>query len=231
LAQNERKRQEALAKKRSKREQRKRAEKPALLGSQSAAAVGRWPVHSAWILSDWREKLLAVMFIIRQQTNGAYALGSYLVDLGCLGLKNTFAAMNLTWKDVQEKMQPPARSGSHIVQCDPNLVAKILLTGVEFAEQLGFFPHKDFRDSISMLQGLDPDACQEHVSTGKNGKPFYVQGPYDDTARILKRLEAAVGRDGFEFMYGLGGFAEYTGDEDDYDVDEEDEDSLEPPRW
>jgi len=35
---------------------------------------------------------------------------------------------------------------------------------------------------------------------GKDGKPLFISGPYDDVPRIMARLEKAVGRGGLHFL-------------------------------
>jgi hypothetical protein len=41
------------------------------------------------------------------------------------------------------------------------------------------------------------------VPLGKDGKPYFVAGPYDDARKIMAKLEKAVGRDGFHFIMPL----------------------------
>ena len=41
------------------------------------------------------------------------------------------------------------------------------------------------------------------VTFGRDGVPFYVQGPYDNGASVLRTLTSAVGADGFHFIAAL----------------------------
>jgi hypothetical protein len=37
---------------------------------------------------------------------------------------------------------------------------------------------------------------------GREGKPYYIQGPYDDANRIKSILDRSVGPDGYKFIMG-----------------------------
>jgi len=38
---------------------------------------------------------------------------------------------------------------------------------------------------------------------GKNGKPFFIAGPYDNVEQILQQLETTVGQGNYDFLIGL----------------------------
>jgi len=40
---------------------------------------------------------------------------------------------------------------------------------------------------------------------GREGKPFFVAGPYDNVDRIMAKLRRKLGEDGFHFMIPLAG--------------------------
>ncbi len=65
---------------------------------------------------------------------------------------------------------------------------------------LGFEPHADFDAAADHLgRWTGPSA----ITFGRDGKPLYVEGPYDNTSAILKTLERTVGRDSFHFTAAL----------------------------
>ena len=50
------------------------------------------------------------------------------------------------------------------------------------------------------------EASATSFQFGKDGKPFYMSGPYDTPARIdriMRALTARVGPDGFDYVVGL----------------------------
>jgi hypothetical protein len=46
---------------------------------------------------------------------------------------------------------------------------------------------------------LEPPQGPSAIRFGKDGRPFYVEGPYDDATRNLRTLELSVGRGNFSF--------------------------------
>ena len=78
-------------------------------------------------------------------------------------------------------------SGQTGIDCDPMLAQNIIYGGVEYAEDLGFEPDKDFNitqyllDDVASLEFID-------VEFGKDGKPFLITGPYDNLESIMRKL-------------------------------------------
>ncbi len=55
---------------------------------------------------------------------------------------------------------------------------------------LGFEPHPDFERTAGILGAWEPTGA---VRFGREGKPYFVEGPRDNTPRILDTLERSVG--------------------------------------
>jgi hypothetical protein len=114
---------------------------------------------------------------------------------------------------------------SHIARMDPvapDYFAKLVQDAVEYARGIGFFPHPDFGPAGTLLAGIDTSACTERFEFGKDGKPFYVQGPNDSNAKaaaIAARVRAAGGHNSLVMddanAIGLTSADEFDPDEDD----------------
>ena len=63
------------------------------------------------------------------------------------------------------------------------------------------------------------------ITFGRDGKPYYVNGPYEDPKRVLARLERTVGRGGFHYMVSLDELGGLDGDYQ-YTVSVTDRDEL-----
>lgn len=186
-----------------------------------------WPWHECLVARDWdKEGEIVQILLARRGPAGQLAAGSFLVDLGCLGVKSAFAKLFLAERDY-EAVRQQMMSRQPMVKTDPNLAAKIVREAVAYARQLGFKPDPDYHDAAILLQGTDPDACPARVPLGKDGKPFFVAGPYDDVPRIMAKLERAVGRGKFDVVAPLaaplGLFPEF----DELEFEDEDEDDDE----
>jgi hypothetical protein len=75
-----------------------------------------------------------------------------------------------------------------------------VLGAVEYARLLGFEPHRDF----GRVRGLlGPWRGPSAITFGRDGKPYYVNGPYEDPERVLATLERTVGCGGFHYTVSL----------------------------
>src|SRR5438309_465578 len=52
------------------------------------------PIYKCFVNKDWRAIDIANVFVMRQHVNGHITAGVYLVDLLCLGIKDTFFFFN-----------------------------------------------------------------------------------------------------------------------------------------
>lgn len=154
--------------------------------------AARWPVRSAWINPAWRTEKLAAVHIVREAPHGALAVGAFLVDLGCLGVKDAYVREVSPSDLVQLRHER--------VPCAPELGARIITEAQRYAESLGFVPSKDWIRARPLLRGIDASACTEEVPLGRDGKPMYIAGPNDHAPAVLAHLERRLGPDGFHML-------------------------------
>lgn len=60
------------------------------------------PIHECLINTDWKQANTANILICRLQPSGKYTVGIYLVDLLCLGVKDTNYFFNLPEDEYQK---------------------------------------------------------------------------------------------------------------------------------
>ncbi len=68
---------------------------------------------------------------------------------------------------------------------------------VDYARGLGFEPHPDFEAAAELLGPWSPPSA---ITFGKDGKPFYIQGPRDNGQKIIKTLERTVGPGNYDYL-------------------------------
>ncbi len=163
--------------------------------------AGQWPLYECWLTKEWNQEAMLVQILIaRRSPIGEIALGAFLVDLGCLGVKNAYGVVTsmVKYRQVRDRM----RANQEMIKTDDlNLVAKIVREGIAYAKELGFKPHPDYRDAMLVLGDADPDACDVPVPLGgKDGRPFFIAGPYDNVKRIMNTLTRKLGPDGFTYL-------------------------------
>lgn len=70
------------------------------------------------------------------------------------------------------------------------LARQLVLGGVDYARALGFEPHPDYADAVGHLDG---PLTRCDIEFGRDGMPFFVEGPYDNGHQIMQSLDASVG--------------------------------------
>ena len=197
-------RQKARRRKESKRKE-KRSFLRQLFQSPRALlrASGSWSLHECLLTKEWREEGAIVQILVaRRSPSGQIATGMFLVDLGCLGVKSAFASLFDTRREYRRKLRATITSQQDMIKADLNLVAKIVREAIAYAKELGFKPDPDYRDAMLVLGDADPDACDVPIPLGgRDGKPFFIAGPYDNVDRIMAKLTRKLGPDGFHFMF------------------------------
>lgn len=137
--------------------------------------------------------------VARQRKNGTLVVGVYLVDLSCLGLKGTFYTEFEDLEDIQEKLLEAETEILNFEEIEPNLCFNYIYGAIEYAEDLGFQPHKDFKITEYILDDVE-DIDFIDIDFGFNGKPLYVAGPDDNVNQILAILNKNVGEGNYEYI-------------------------------
>lgn len=146
--------------------------------------------------------LVAVLMARERRRRGdAVSVCGWLVDTYCLGVKDALG------QRVMDRYLLRRFVGDYFAPFDgepvaaPIELARSLVWGaIEYARGLGLEPARDFGPTASHL---GPPAGPSGIRFGHNGKPLYVQGPYDDPNRIMRTLHEAVGSDNYHFIAEL----------------------------
>ena len=198
------------AKQQKKREQKKKhARRMAQGGSGGGSTfmgVGKQtirtaPIRDAFVSPAIFKQGMGPVVISRDLPSGEIAMGVFLVDAHCLGVKNAFLTICSRFKydNGIERM----RENSGLKRAESPYARKLVEDAVEYARDLGFKPHRDYRDAEIILGDIVTDESLKEYTFGKDGKPFYISGPDDsqqEISRILTTLENKCGKDGFVYI-------------------------------
>jgi hypothetical protein len=178
------------------------------------------------IAEEWREQgAIIQLCVARQSPRGDVMAGACVIDLGCLGVKNAYAAHFHSAAEYRREMRSRITQNQKMIPCDLDLAAKVIDEAVKYANSLGFRPNRDLKDALLVLGETHPENCPTEIPLGgEDGQPFFVAGPYDDPGRIMRILDRKVGRGNYHFLAPIGP-ADFFDDEFDelYEDDEEDE--------
>jgi hypothetical protein len=179
------------------------------------------PVVGCWVTEHWSDKLgvtghadwpgkssaesesgesgLVGVLVVRDAGSTVLACG-FLVDVFCLGVKNTNGPKTINRRKLPDFTQTffSAWSNQAPVPAPLELARHIVFGAVDYARGLGFEPHPDFAKGAALLG--DWEAGSSDVAFGREGKPFYVNGPRDDTYGTIAKLRQAVGDGNFDYL-------------------------------
>lgn len=202
MPKDQRKRQEKLLKRRLKQKQKKKQAARASFGLSEKAVIRRarsYPIHECYISDEWQEQGIASILISRRQSDSLIILGSYIVDIYCLGVKNTFSRANVPLAKYHETRERYIKN-IHIKKCSSELAHQVIYGAIDYAAGLDLKPHKDFSLSRHVLEAPEEIPPNPGIEFGKDGKPLYFAGPRDNFSRIINHLENTLGPDGFHFI-------------------------------
>ena len=155
------------------------------------------PIKQCYIDFGWKEKGMTNVFVARRHKNGNITFGAYLIDLFCLGIKDAFYYFNIPEYKLQELV-----IRGNLVECDYDLAHNIVYGAKQYAEKLGFEPHKDWGIAQYVLEPDNGNLSQSDIEFGEDGQPHFMAGPHDDIHfinRVIKTLEKNVGAGNFHF--------------------------------
>lgn len=210
MARDEKRRQKALLKKRRKdKERKKKSNASTMFGLDSPSyktglikRAEQFPIHECLLNQDWQEKGLAHILLSRKQPTNEFIIGVFLVDIFCLGLKNTFCNANIPLEEYETLKHRMAEESS-LIPCDLVLANRIVYGAIEYAGKLGFEPQKDFRLSRFTLGEPSDVDLPYNIEFGKDGKPLYIAGPNDNVNRVVAQLNKTVGDGNYHYILPL----------------------------
>ena len=170
----------------------KRTEKRTQLARQTSvnpmirlANCQHWPIEAALVAENLFNAGIGSVVLARRMPDGNLAVGIFLVDVYCLGVKNALYSYMSLGK-FAETGQTMTENEGPFKSVTPEHVAKLVTESVAYAQQFGLPPHPDYRAAQLILGGIDPAKCDVQFELGQNGKPLYVSGPFDSEEK--KRL-------------------------------------------
>jgi len=164
------------------------------------------PVSTATFVSPNIDELgdgpLVVVVVFRQRRPDLIEAGSFLVDTGCLGIKDAWLTHldSSEKEDFLSKMFPEGR-----IEKSGAWGRKFVEEALAFAKELGFKPHAGYKKAARVFGGIQSHDCNENFNFGwgEENKPVYFQDSSDslDKAnRIVRHLMRRCGEDGFDFV-------------------------------
>lgn len=143
------------------------------------------------------------LVLVARSVSNRFRVCSYLVDYWCLGVKDAIGPRQMDRSKYEQFLH-------HAFQMYPEGYAEITLQQaqdiifgpIEYAVALGLNPHPDFAAAKDHLGEWNH---KTELKFGRDGKPFFMAGPYDNVNKIMRTLTQSVGTHNFDFMTPLDG--------------------------
>jgi len=184
------------------------------------------PVAGCWVTEHWADKLsvtghadwpgvsrpesesgesgLAGVLVARETGSTVLACG-FLVDVFCLGVKDTNGPKTMNRRKLPDFARNffSAWSNQSPVPAPLELARHIVYGAVDYARSLGFEPHHDFARGAALLGDWEEESSD--VRFGRDGKPFYINGPRDNTYGVMAKLRQTAGDGNFDYLVQFPG--------------------------
>jgi len=203
---DQKRRQKRLAKKKIKRKLKVKeySRKFNIISHHSRFGIlSTLPIHECLVPQRLFEIGIGNVIISRKMLNGNIAAGVFLVDTFCLGVKNAF--FTIFPPEKYEMFKHRVEKHDKMLSVQPVYARKLVEESVSYAKNLGFRPHKDYKNASMIFGDIEVDVCPENFEFGKDGMPFFVSGPNDSPSRckqIIDQLKNSCGEGKFHFMIG-----------------------------
>ena len=176
------------------------------------------PVEACYISKDIENVGEGTVIVVRRHPNEKFTLAIFLLDIFCLGVKDTFYRLRLDEFEYEEFFDK--YTSMEVKEITYNEAHNWIYGAIAFAEEAGIAPHKDFNVTQYMLEEDTEDIPLIEYNYGKDGRHFLVAMSQLELSRYIPILKKNLGDD---FDYVL------QDDEDEYDDYEEVQDEDEEP--
>ena len=153
------------------------------------------------------------VIVTRIHTGGKISMAVYLVDIWCLGVKDSFYRLRMEDYEFVELIEQYKLG---LRECSYEEAHNWIWGAVAYAEEAGIKPDKSFNICQYMLDDDTDEVPLIEYEFGKNGKHVLVANSNLEGSRYLPLLKKNLGEGNFEYIIRCDDF-------DNWDEDEEEE--------
>ncbi len=188
---------------RQKRQQRKRALARQRGGSPYQRIGVSGDVVACYINRNWRVEGQACIYLLRRVLGAGHAMGAYLVDTWCVGLKDAWGRLDIDYNEFSESVHDRVGSEVDLVRVDLDTARRLVGAGIRFADQNGFRLPPRYERWVALLGDIGDWSTADLSGFSVDGKLRYV-GSMEDLKRRLVgcTVEEFLAREDVEFVLG-----------------------------
>lgn len=179
------------------------------------------PIEKCYVNIDWREQGMAHVVIARRRPDGKFAVVNYLVDTYCLGVKDALWHTRMEEHELESYIDMLSER-IDLAECDYATVHNLILGAVEFAQEGGIEPCREWAVGQYGLDEDSDDIDLIEFDYGRDGRHFLNTQTRAEGAKYLPILRAHLG-DNFDYQFEdeVDNAGDYGGWEDLFDDSDE----------
>lgn len=148
-------------------------------------------IGKCYISDDIAECGEGVIFVTRNHKGGKVSMAFYLVDIYCLGMKDSYYKLRMDEEEIQDYVSRYTK----MRECSYEEAHNWIYGAIAFAEEGGIEPDRSFALSQYMLEEDTDDIPLIEYEFGKDGQHFLVCHSVQEANRYLPTLREHLGGD------------------------------------
>jgi len=137
------------------------------------------------------------VLVVRRETWDRLAVAGFLADVYCTGIKHIIGPDSLNEREML-RFREFFFSDYKGYQEVPLDLARHLVFGADaYGQSVGIDSHEEF-ERVSPILG-DPWEGPSAITFGREGRPYYVPGAYDDPQKVIHLLRRKLSYDEFDY--------------------------------
>jgi hypothetical protein len=191
-----------MARRGGKREQRKREKGRAESGSPYVRFGFEGELIACYMNSNWREYEMVSCFVLRRLAGHGHAMGAFLIDLSCLGLKDAWGRLDISAAEFRDIIESQTEDVA-LVPAGLEVVQRFVAGGIRFAEQNGFRLPPRYERWLALLGNMGDSGKADMSDFAAGGKLRYTGSIEDLKRRLLGcTVEEFLQREDVECDFG-----------------------------
>ena len=156
-------------------------------------------IGTCYVTTDIDEAKLGHVIVTRRHTGGRISMAAYLVDMDCLGVKDSFYQLRMEDYELDEFLE-----GHHLMfrECSYEEAHNRVWGSIAFAQEAGIEPDKSFQLTQYMLEEDTDDVPMIEYEYGRNGQHFLFCQTGLEASRYLPLLKKNLGEGNYKYAIG-----------------------------
>ncbi len=162
---------------------------------------GQLRIEKCLVADGYFEQGLTCCLMVRRQPSGKFSSAFLVIDRKCLGVKRCDIKCNISDNELANIIRDFGKIITvDFVEVTPEYFHNLIYASIDYAQSLGFNPSSDFANAELLLDETFISDGIDEIEVGWEGKPLFMNGPFDNIKLILSTLNRIVGEGNYEYI-------------------------------